>query len=59
MKYVNEALSSKRWVVDRATLKRSRAEDLQYADDPEQLDFLNIFFAQSQYMLHIQVYPSV
>lgn len=35
----------KRWIVDRATLRRARAEDLQYAGDPELLDLLNIFFA--------------
>ena len=33
-------------MVDRATLKRSRAEDLQYVDDPELLDLLSIFFGQ-------------
>ncbi|KIK42115.1 hypothetical protein CY34DRAFT_84145 [Suillus luteus UH-Slu-Lm8-n1] len=26
----------KRWIVDRATLKESRSDDLQYVDDPEQ-----------------------
>ncbi|GJE83936.1 cyclin-like protein [Phanerochaete sordida] len=35
----------KRWIVDRATLKRARAEDLYYAGDPEVLDLFNIFFA--------------
>ncbi|KDQ65171.1 hypothetical protein JAAARDRAFT_117818 [Jaapia argillacea MUCL 33604] len=35
----------KRWVVDRASVKRARAEDLLYVDDPEYLDFLAIFFA--------------
>ncbi|TFY51026.1 hypothetical protein EVG20_g11204, partial [Dentipellis fragilis] len=35
----------KRWIVDRATLKQARADDLQYVDDPEQLEFLNIYFA--------------
>ncbi|CCM03238.1 uncharacterized protein FIBRA_05363 [Fibroporia radiculosa] len=34
-----------RWVLDRATLKQARAEDLQYVDGPGYLDFLNIFFA--------------
>ncbi|KAG2137138.1 cyclin-like protein [Suillus bovinus] len=35
----------KRWIVDRATLKESRSDDLQYVDDPEYLDFFAIFFA--------------
>lgn len=36
----------KRWIVDRATLKQSRAEiDLHYVEDPEYLDFLAIYFA--------------
>ncbi|KAG6899349.1 hypothetical protein C0993_011040 [Termitomyces sp. T159_Od127] len=34
----------KRWLVDRATLKEARQEDLQYVDDPDQLDFLAIYF---------------
>lgn len=36
---------SKRWIVDRASLKQSRSEDLQYVDSPEHIDFLNIYFA--------------
>jgi hypothetical protein len=36
---------SKRWIVDRATLKQARVDDLQYVDDPELLDFLAIYFA--------------
>jgi hypothetical protein len=36
---------SKRWVIDRATLKQARAEDLRYVDCPEHIDFLNIYFA--------------
>ncbi|KAH9974338.1 cyclin-like protein [Lactifluus volemus] len=36
---------NKRWVIDRATLKQARAEDLQYVDCPEHIDFLNIYFA--------------
>lgn len=36
---------SKRWIVDRAALKRARAEDVLYADSEERLAFLNIFFA--------------
>jgi len=36
---------SKRWIVDRATLKQARADDLQYVDEPEYLDFLAIYFA--------------
>jgi len=35
----------KRWIVDRATVRQARAEDLQYIEDPEYFDFLNIFFA--------------
>ncbi|KAH6870868.1 hypothetical protein BKA70DRAFT_1242189 [Coprinopsis sp. MPI-PUGE-AT-0042] len=34
--------SSKRWIVDRAALRQAKAEDLQYVDDPEHLDFLAI-----------------
>ncbi|KAG5645287.1 hypothetical protein DXG03_006589 [Asterophora parasitica] len=37
----------KRWVVDRATLKQARADDLQYVDDPDHLDFLAIYFANA------------
>ncbi|KAH6870854.1 hypothetical protein BKA70DRAFT_1413950 [Coprinopsis sp. MPI-PUGE-AT-0042] len=33
---------SNRWIVDRAALRQARAEDLQYVDDPEHLDFLAI-----------------
>ena len=36
---------SKRWIIDRATLKQARTEDLQYVDSPEHIDFLNIYFA--------------
>ncbi|TFK35064.1 cyclin-like protein [Crucibulum laeve] len=35
----------KRWIVDRATVKRARTEDLLYVDDPDYLDFLAIYFA--------------
>ncbi|KAH8106330.1 cyclin-like protein [Cristinia sonorae] len=35
----------KRWIVDRASLKQARAEDLQYVGDPLYLQFLAIFFA--------------
>ncbi|KAI0337540.1 cyclin-like protein [Trametopsis cervina] len=35
----------KRWIVDRDTLRQARVEDLQYIEDPEYLDFFNIFFA--------------
>ncbi|KAF8164749.1 cyclin-like protein [Crassisporium funariophilum] len=35
----------KRWIVDRASLNQARAEDLQYVEDPEYLDFLSIYFA--------------
>ena len=36
---------SKRWIIDRASLKQARSEDLQYVDSPEHIDFLNIYFA--------------
>ena len=36
---------SKRWIVDRATLRQARVTDLKYVDDPEYLDFFGIFFA--------------
>jgi cyclin C len=36
---------SKRWIIDRATLKQARSEDLQYVESPEHIDFLNIYFA--------------
>ena len=39
---------SKRWVIDRATLRQARAEDLQYLDDPEYLDFFSILFANGE-----------
>ncbi|KAH9853333.1 cyclin-like protein [Lenzites betulinus] len=35
----------KRWIVDRATLRQARSDDLQYVDNAEHLAFLNIFFA--------------
>ncbi|KAI0329900.1 cyclin-like protein, partial [Cubamyces sp. BRFM 1775] len=35
----------KRWIVDRATLRQARSDDLQYVDNPEHLAFLNIFTA--------------
>ena len=37
--------NSKRWIIDRASLKQARSEDLQYVDSPEHIDFLNIYFA--------------
>ena len=39
---------SKRWIVDRATLKQARADDLHYVDDPEHLDCLSIFFTSGE-----------
>ncbi|KAJ7983089.1 cyclin-like protein [Mycena polygramma] len=36
----------KRWIVDRATLRQARADDLLYVDEPEHLDFLAIYFAE-------------
>ena len=38
-------ISSKRWIVDRATLRQARSEDLQYVENAEQLDFLSIYLA--------------
>ena len=32
-------------------MKQARAEDLQYVDDPEYMDFLLIFFANGEYTL--------
>ncbi|KJA18190.1 hypothetical protein HYPSUDRAFT_145355 [Hypholoma sublateritium FD-334 SS-4] len=34
-----------RWIVDRATLHQARAEDIQFAENPEYLDYLPIYFA--------------
>ena len=36
-------LKSKRWIVDRATLKQARAEDMRYVKDPLFFDLFNIF----------------
>ena len=33
-------------------MHRARAEDLQYVDDPEYLDFLAIYFANSELVVH-------
>jgi SpoVK/Ycf46/Vps4 family AAA+-type ATPase len=41
-------IHSKRWIVDRATLRQARADDLQYVDDPDHLDFLSIFFTNGE-----------
>ncbi|KAG6849433.1 hypothetical protein H0H93_008509 [Arthromyces matolae] len=49
----------KRWVVDRATLRQARVEDLKYVDDPDYLDFLAIYFGNGQSVLEIQVGSSV
>ncbi|KAI0759735.1 cyclin-like protein [Trametes elegans] len=35
----------KRWIVDRATLRQARSDDVLYVDNPEHLAFLNLFFA--------------
>lgn len=40
---------SKRWIVDRATLKEARQDDLQYVDDPDHLDFLAIYFGNGEW----------
>ncbi|KAG6811959.1 hypothetical protein H0H92_005063 [Tricholoma furcatifolium] len=37
----------KRWIVDRATLKEARADDLQYVEDPDHLNFLAIYFGSA------------
>ncbi|KAG5723916.1 RNA polymerase II holoenzyme cyclin-like subunit [Termitomyces sp. T112] len=37
----------KRWIVDRATLKQARREDLKYVDDPDHLYFLAIYFGNA------------
>jgi len=49
-------LRSKRWIVDRATLKQARAEDLQYVDSPDHIDLLNIYFA-NRASSHLQLTP--
>lgn len=50
---------SKRWIIDRASLKQARSEDLQYVDSPEHIDFLNIYFAnrKSVPVLTIEGFP--
>jgi len=40
---VDILLISKRWIVDRATLKQARAEDMRYVKDPLFFDLFNIF----------------
>ncbi len=40
--------TSKRWIVDRATLHQARLDDMQYVDDPEHLEFLGIYFANCE-----------
>ncbi|KAF7984387.1 hypothetical protein HWV62_15443 [Athelia sp. TMB] len=42
---ISEDTLRNRWIVDRATLRQARVDDLQYVDDPEHLDLLAIFFA--------------
>ncbi|KAF8351767.1 hypothetical protein F5887DRAFT_1057610 [Amanita rubescens] len=37
----------KRWIVDRATISRSRARDRLYVNDPEYFDFMDIYFANA------------
>ena len=46
---------SKRWIVDRASLKQSRSEDLQYVDSPEHIDFLNIYFANRRVVFDLSL----
>lgn len=40
--------TSKRWIVDRATIARARAQDRLYVNDPEYFDFMNIYFANGE-----------
>lgn len=49
---------SKRWIVDRATLKQARSEDLQYVESPEHVDFLNIYFANRR-IFHMPKLPTL
>ncbi|KAL4067109.1 cyclin-like protein [Scleroderma yunnanense] len=35
----------KRWLMDRATIRQARADDLQYVDDPEYFTYFSLFFA--------------
>ena len=49
--------SSKRWIIDRATLKQARSEDLQYVESPEHIDFLNIYFANRRDIPHDPISP--
>ncbi|KAI6014986.1 cyclin-like protein [Pisolithus orientalis] len=37
----------KRWIVDRATLRQARADDMRYVDDPEIFVYFSLFFANS------------
>ena len=48
---------SKRWIIDRATLKQARSEDLQYVESPEHIDFLNIYFANRRIVLYAKTSP--
>ena len=45
LEHLGDTLPSKRWIVDRATLKQARVEDLQYVHSPDHIDLLNIYFA--------------
>jgi hypothetical protein len=39
---------SKRWIVDRETLKQARAEDIHYLDSPEHAEYIGVFFANGK-----------
>lgn len=48
---------SKRWIIDRATLRQARSEDLQYVELPEHIDFLNIYFANRRSVPYSKSFP--
>ncbi|KIY69116.1 C/H/G cyclin [Cylindrobasidium torrendii FP15055 ss-10] len=37
----------KRWIVDRSTIQQARSDDLRFLEDPELLDFFEIYFANA------------
>ena len=54
LEHPGDTVPSKRWIVDRATLKQARVEDLQYVHSPDHIDLLNIYFA-NRAPTHIQL----
>ncbi|KAL1663234.1 cyclin-like protein [Schizophyllum commune] len=42
-----ESSHYKRWLVDHATLRQARTEDLNYVENPEHIEFLSIYFANA------------